>query len=109
VQNIGGIAAFAEGDIIFDNITCDLEMKTYSYIPSNTNIMYYYGGLLGKYYLGDSKLSVTNCNIAPDISNIRMYQMAGGIVGYLQTEKGCGGRHECYSDRYNNWDSFDRR
>lgn len=87
VQNIGGIAAFAEGDIIFDNITCDLEMKTYSYIPSNTNIMYYYGGLLGKYYLGDSKLSVTNCNIAPDISNIRMYQMAGGIVGYLQTER----------------------
>lgn len=83
VQNIGGIAAFAEGNITFDNITCDLKLKTYSYISSNS--MYYYGGLLGKYYLGDRKLSVTNCNIAPDISNIRMYQMAGGVVGYLQT------------------------
>lgn len=87
VKNSGGIAPFAEGSITLDGISTNINIRTSS--NSNTistsGTLYYYGGVIANYNLQSDNFISKNCVIAPVIDNIRIQQMAGGMIGWLRT------------------------
>lgn len=87
VKNFGGIAAYATGRISVDNVDTGLHICTSSnsVTISTTSELYYYGGMFARYNLAGETISVTDCKIAPEITNVRIQQMAGGMIGWLQT------------------------
>lgn len=86
VSAAGGLAAYATGSISLDNVNILLKMKTGSYQYNYSN--YYAGGLFGRYDLKEGQVfSYINGKAAPVIGNVRTFQVAGGLVGCLITEK----------------------
>lgn len=91
--SMGGIAPFAEGNITLDGIITDVEMRANSNNSGNTTTyskvqceeLQYYSGIFGYYDLQSNTFSCNNCIIAPTIDNIRVQQVAGGLVGWLKT------------------------
>ena len=87
-QNFGGIAYYGEGNVTLDGIYTDMKMRTSSHSQYYTNnVIYYYGGLIGQYKLENGTFICRNCVVAPVIENIRVQQIAGGMVGYINTGK----------------------
>lgn len=87
-KNFGGIASYAEGAVTLDNIQTDMNMRANSYSEKyDNNKIYYYGGFIGQYNLQNNTFTCTNCVVAPVIDNIRVQQIAGGMVGYINTGK----------------------
>lgn len=92
-DNFGGLAYRAEGNLTLSNVDNDIKMRTGSYVPvdvdTNKNKSLKdpvcYGGYVGIYNLGTSTFTCTDCEIAPDISNIRVQQIVGGLAGYIYT------------------------
>ena len=87
-KNCGGIAYYAEGSVTLEGMGTDMRIRTSSYSEYYTNnVIYYYGGFIGQYNLQNNSFICRDCVAAPVIDNIRMQQIAGGMVGYINTGK----------------------
>lgn len=86
VTGFGGLAYHAKGNLTIDHVDQEMSMRTRGYVVNNTSINYY-GGYVGYYEVGTYTFICKNSVIAPEITNIRVQQVVGGLVGYLNTGK----------------------
>lgn len=86
VWNGGGLANFAAGKLTLNNVNTTMKMRTSStsYTVASAEPAKY-GGLIGQYESGESELFIYDCEIAPEITNMRIHQIVGGMIGYVKT------------------------
>lgn len=87
VTGFGGLAYHAKGNLTIDRVDQEMSMRTRGYVVINNTSVNYYGGYVGYYELGTDTFICKNSVIAPEITNIRVQQVVGGLVGYLNTGK----------------------
>lgn len=84
--NGGGLANFASGNLTIRNVNTSIAIRNSSVVYTVSYEPAKYGGLLGMYETGDSKITISDCEIAPEFTNLRTQQMTGGMIGYIKTK-----------------------
>lgn len=84
--NGGGLANFASGNLTVKNVNTSIAIRNSSVVYTVSYEPAKYGGLLGMYETGDNKITISDCEIAPEFTNLRTQQMTGGMIGYIKTK-----------------------
>lgn len=86
----GGLAAYATGGIVIDNVDFNVELKASNNVKTTWSggEIYGYGGVFGVYLSNNNQLKLENCKMNITMGSARTNSYMAGMIGWIRSKSG---------------------